>query len=566
MTLSLSFKVDRSEIIAANPLPNYLESRGVMMKGESRHRTSNRCALTEHRPGHQCVAVDTEQGVWFCNDCGKGGSVIDWESLAAGVSIGEAMRRLGGEVMPEPGKTIPAPSSRNGGGKSRLVKTYDYTDESGKLLFQVCRFEPKDFRQRQPDGSGWKFTMEGARRVLYRLPEILAADLVWIAEGEKDADTLAAMGLVATTNVGGAKKWDASYSVALRGKDVVIVPDNDKAGEEHRDTLVKALASVAKSIRIVTIPDGFKDVTDWTETYASPNAAASDLLGIAEQVEVLYRGESVPVQTMAEMETEYREHIARAATHQFPLGSWLPGFREVRALVPGELVAILAGTGCGKTMLLQNIALATHLPTLLFEVELPGSLSFERFAGMATKTSGAHVESTYRVNGSVDWKAGGKLNHIFCVHKSSVKTSQIRRIIETCELKTCRRPVLVLIDYIQLVQGEGSSRYEAVSGVAEQLKVIAKDTGTIIIMASQIGRAATAKQRSETQEVSLTDAKESGSIENSSGLVIGAWRDGNDPGRLWLRILKNTKGKAGRTLPCRIHESLLITQEADEPK
>lgn len=62
----------------------------------------------------------------------------------------------------------------------------------------------------------------------------------------------------------------------------------------------------------------------------------------------------------------------------------------------------------------------------------------------------------------------------------------------------------------------------------------------------------------------LTDAKESGSIENSSGLVIGAWRDGDNSERLWLRIMKNTKGRAGRTIPCRIWESLLIHQEAEE--
>ena len=130
----------------------------------------------------------------------------------------------------------------------------------------------------------------------------------------------------------------------------------------------------------------------------------------------------------------------------------------------------------------------------------------------------------------------------------------------SAELKTSVRPVLVLVDYIQLVQGSGESRYERVSGVAEQLKVVAKETNTIIVMASQIGRNATG----ESKEVSLTDAKESGSIENSSGLVLGAWRDGNDAERLWLRVLKNTKGKSGRTIPCRILESLLIQQEAKE--
>ena len=49
--------------------------------------------------------------------------------------------------------------------------------------------------------------MQGVERVLYRLPEVLAAGEVWVVEGEKDADSLAALGIVATCNAGGAGKW-----------------------------------------------------------------------------------------------------------------------------------------------------------------------------------------------------------------------------------------------------------------------------------------------------------------------------------------------------------------------
>ena len=54
----------------------------------------------------------------------------------------------------------------------KIVKTYDYKDESGQLLYQVVRYEPKDFRQRRPDGQGgWIWNLQGVRRVLYRLQE-----------------------------------------------------------------------------------------------------------------------------------------------------------------------------------------------------------------------------------------------------------------------------------------------------------------------------------------------------------------------------------------------------------
>jgi putative DNA primase/helicase len=52
--------------------------------------------------------------------------------------------------------------------------TYCYVDENGELLFQVCRFVPKDFRQRRPDGrGGWTWNLDGVRRLLYRLPAVV---------------------------------------------------------------------------------------------------------------------------------------------------------------------------------------------------------------------------------------------------------------------------------------------------------------------------------------------------------------------------------------------------------
>lgn len=559
----------REEIIQRYPLVTTMEGRGAVLRGTGTKLLTNRCGSTSHKIGHNCVNVDTEKQIWYCNDCKQGGSVIDFMARFDGIEPVDILKRFGTETGSghSNGSSLRPSAPQEAAKKAARpqgvpVATYNYTDEKGDLLFCVCRFEPKDFRQKAPDGTGgWIYKLEGIRRVIYNLPRVLAADFVWVVEGEKDANTLnTAKGFVATTNCGGAEKWTEEYSKSLRGKDVAIIPDNDAKGEAHLDVLKKSLAPFVKSMRVIRMPDGFKDVTEYVESFEEKGHGLMAVLDIADKAEVLYKGESLPVQTMEEMEEEYRAHIARSETHRLTLGSWIPAFWEIRPLVPGELVSVLAGTGCGKTMLLQNIAINTRLPTLLFEVELPSSLSFERFAAMATENSGSEVEKMYKEKKTANWKVSGKLNHITCVHRSKLTTEDIHRIITKAELKTSVRPVLVLVDYIQLVQAKGESRYERVSGVAEQLKVVAKETNTIIVMASQIGRGATG----ESKEVTLTDAKESGSIENSSGLVIGAWRDGDDPDRMWLRVLKNTKGKSGRTVPCRIHESLKISQEAQE--
>jgi hypothetical protein len=84
----------------------------------------------------------------------------------------------------------------------RIIKTYDYTDEAGTAIYQVCRLDPKDFRQRRPDGNGgWIWKLGDVRRVLYKLPELLQFPhaTVFICEGEKDADRVASLKHCATT-------------------------------------------------------------------------------------------------------------------------------------------------------------------------------------------------------------------------------------------------------------------------------------------------------------------------------------------------------------------------------
>ncbi len=158
--------------------------------------------------------------------------------------------------------------------RGRIVATYDYTDAGGKLIFQVCRMEPKDFRQRRPnpDKPGrWLWKLNGVPRVLYRLPDIAKAKdkgcPVYLAEGEKDCDALAALGLYATCNPGGAGKWRKAYTEALHGANVIVLPDKDTPGRKHAAAVLSAIAGKAQSVRVVELPDRdgqrVKDPADW---------------------------------------------------------------------------------------------------------------------------------------------------------------------------------------------------------------------------------------------------------------------------------------------------------------
>jgi hypothetical protein len=249
-------------------IADFVRSRGHKLIRAGDNFVSRGCPQAQHKRGHCPVTIDVAKQLFHCNDCGIGGTVVDWLAKEKGISVADALRELGGKNDQEP--------------RRKIVCAYDYVDESGKLLSQACRYQPKDFRQRRPDGKGgWIWNLDGVRRVLYRLPELIKAQTVCIPEVEKDCDSLANLGFPATTNPGGALKWRDEYSETLRGKDVVLFRDAGEKGREHDEQRIASLTRKAKSIKQVTLPDGFHDVSDFIEslpTEAAKRAAIEQLI------------------------------------------------------------------------------------------------------------------------------------------------------------------------------------------------------------------------------------------------------------------------------------------------
>lgn len=217
----------------------------------------------------RCFGFLSEDGRWaHCTREEHAGGL----ALNAGSST--YAHRLDGECRcgKVHGSALGGATSRRRGKPGKIVATYDYKDEAGQLRFQVVRYQPKDFRQRRPDGKGgWLWNLTGVQRVLYCLPELLAAapsETVYVPEGEKDVERLRDLGLVATCNPHGAKKWSDEYSGWLRGRHVVVLPDNDSDGRRHAEHVARSLAGVAASVKVVELPGlpDKGDVTDWLAT------------------------------------------------------------------------------------------------------------------------------------------------------------------------------------------------------------------------------------------------------------------------------------------------------------
>lgn len=182
------------------------------------------------------------------------------------------------------------PSNGNGNGNGhharRIVATYDYCDIAGNLSYQVVRYEPKDFRQRRPDGNGgWIWKASDLKRLLYNLPELVEAAYVWIVEGEKDVESLRKIGLTATCIAGGAKSpdWPAVSHYFRQDQHVTIIPDNDEPGEAYARNAASALYGKVASVKILRL-EGLPekgDVSDWLQG-RDPIAAAEELCRLAD--------------------------------------------------------------------------------------------------------------------------------------------------------------------------------------------------------------------------------------------------------------------------------------------
>jgi putative DNA primase/helicase len=232
----------------------------------------------DHNPS---LYINPTSGEWFCHACQVGGDAFTLVEKKTGLNFPAVLQEIGAKFSITGNGSKPKSTTQR-----KLVKRYTYQDATGAPLFYKYRFVPKAFNISRPDGNGGYLSgMGGIAPVLYRLPEVIVAGEVWIVEGEKDADALAELGFVATTNFDGAGKWSESYNEALRGKQVILVPDADDPGRAHMQKVAAALDGVAASVKILELPNPTKkgyDVSDFLAEQTDKDTVAERLSLMAE--------------------------------------------------------------------------------------------------------------------------------------------------------------------------------------------------------------------------------------------------------------------------------------------
>lgn len=291
--------------------------------------------------------------------------------------------------------------------KAKISAAYDYQDENGNLLFQVVRMEPKSFRQRHKVNDEWVWNMEGVRRAPYRLPEVLKARDVFVCEGEKDADNVKALGFCATTNPMGAGKWHSEYNEPLRGKHVVIIPDNDEPGHKHAETVARALYGMAASVKVLALPDLPEkwDVSDWLAKF-------EDKADAAEQLSVLAEGAMV--------------HLSPTETSRNEPAKGLPC--EDVAAIRGKLISIFSVEGKSasfkKTQIGKVVADAlTERGAFYFHAERRDHASCMFFDG--TRKVLLRIQSDEFQSWLANWLALNRADSIFSYILSAVEDAAL---------------------------------------------------------------------------------------------------------------------------------------------
>jgi len=501
-----------------------------------------------HDDVNPSLSINPNTGQWKCFGCDSGGDIFTfWQKLKGNGNFNKTLREIAQEFK------IPETPEKKG----EIVEVYDYVDESGKLLFQVCRLSPKDFRQRRPDGNGgWIWNMKDTRRVLYQLPEVIKAGEIFVIEGERDVHALMGLGLTSTTNPGGAGKWKNEYSEYLRGKRVFLLPDNDDPGKQHMVKVGKSLIGRAKSIKWLELP-GLPpggDFSDWLNQQEDNESAFERLSILIENAEpfnsnILEKPFPTACLIIDRLKKDVQRNKERGSLGIDPGFEFLR--KSIRAFIPGHLWVIGGYTSHGKTALAVElisrvISNTSYAHITLFSTEMTSESYVLRLVANQTGIpslslfQGNHIpEIQQRVDRAFEIISKKNLiifDDIYDFGKMAEKARDIKNKVGLD---------ILFIDFIQNLMGEGSI-YERMSRLAPQLQALAKELTCTVVALSQVSNEAV---RDNSPVIGFKGA---GEIAAASDLALWLEKEKNGGGSivnsdiLNIIIRKNRHGPTGK--------------------
>ncbi len=423
--------------------------------------------------------------------------------------------------------------ARNSTNLAEPEAVYSYTDEQGIELFQAVRLPGKQFRQRTLDANGeWVWKLEGVRRVLYRLPEVIAGvaagRTIYITEGEKDAESIRATGRVATCNPMGAGKWRDEFAPFFTGANVIIVADRDEPGRAHAEKVKNSLLQYATAIFVLQAKRG-KDVTDHLEL-------GFDLTELVPIRQPPRRG----ITTAAELAEQGREYLDFREVD-------LPAYCIVTGLPitlrAGRMYALGAYTGDGKTTLcLQGTR------KLCTDGKSGGYFSLEMSSADLRNRLVAHRGVPLHLTEN-PWllKADREMLDLYEQALAEIEEWNLDIIFETsttadlvAETARDREYDFVVVDHIHRGFGDRQRLTEEV----QKYTNLALELNIPVILVCQLRKFDRGKGTISYPRPTLQDFRETSQIGDDASMAIAIWRQRDSGGMQYtggteLIILKN---------------------------
>ncbi len=516
--------------------------------------------------------VTPSKGLFYCFGCHRSGDVFTFIEKIEGVTFTEAIRRVAeiGGLNPESVSVDDSkPRQAVSQERPRIVATYEYRDEKGDLVYEKVRIEPgpngksKDFRQRRkhPIDGDWVWSLKAGKylksskgdwfkakddadsdavideleespRPLYRLPEVIDAETVYVVEGEKDVETLRGLGLVGTTKGGSSEKWLPEHTEYLRGKRVYIFPDQDGTGRKKGDEIAQALKGVAVECFVLN-PQKGKDITEFVELGGSVQELTEVIERTLRQAHIDQlekRGLFSAMEILDLFEGGY-EALLNPASRAPGLMSGFSGFDEMTAgLRGGELIILAARPAMGKTALALNIGFnvsAKKKTVAIFSLEMSRESLLTRMM-----CSQARIDQQRHKKGYLNSEERSKMAKafydlsempIFIDDAAGTTLPMIQGKLADLKKRTGKLD-LVIVDYLQLMSVKGKeNRVQEVSALSRGLKVLAREFNVPFLVLSQLSRAT--ESRAGDHRPQLSDLRESGSIEQDADIVTFLYRE-----------------------------------------
>jgi len=270
---------------------------------------------------------------------------------------GDGDPHAGGRTFPTAALALRELDRRMG---ARRTTWWAYHDASGTPIGLVARYDGPSGKTIRPvslNGAGWCIGAMPTPRPLYALPDLLAmpaGSRVYVTEGEKAADAARAVGLPATTSPHGSSSSAKADWSPVAGREVVILPDHDDAGERYADDVARlATAAGAKSVRVVRLVERWPDLPeggDVADLVERKGGDADALTELGRAIEALAE-EAEPV-TPKPAPIDGAPVIVPLSDVRPELVAWLwPG-----RIALGKLTLIAGDPGLGKSFLTLDMA------------------------------------------------------------------------------------------------------------------------------------------------------------------------------------------------------------------